>query len=166
MRSRSRIHSRHHRLRTCYRRSLAPSAVYSVLGGTLLAFQSSLIWKAARTIDLKPAPFVLVLFGPVVVGLASGVPVLREASGSLSLFTGAAYTIATATTLWLGRKERLAARWPFIVLASMHGTALLFGTYSTFGGSTGQDAVPSLTSMFGFIYFEAIIFVSGPPYSF
>jgi hypothetical protein len=34
---------------------------------------------------------------------------------------------------------------------------LLIGTYST-AGTTGQDTVPSLPSMFGFIYFESIVF--------
>jgi diguanylate cyclase (GGDEF)-like protein len=130
------------------------------LGGVLLPFQSSLIWKAARTIDSKPAPFFLVL-GPAIVGLAGGIPGLQNVTGSLSLTVGAAYTLATATTLWLGRKERLAARWPLVILSAVHAAALLVGTYSTFIGSTGQDTVPSIASLFGFIYFESIIFALG-----
>jgi hypothetical protein len=43
----------------------------------------------------------------------------------------------------------------------LHAAALLIGTYSTFSGSTGQDVVPSITSLFGFIYFESIIFALG-----
>ena len=131
------------------------------LGGSLLPLQASLMWKAARTIDWKPAPLVLVLLGPVIAGLAGGVPGLRDATGSLSLTIGAVYTVATATTLWLGRKERLAARWPLISLSAVHATALWIGTYSTLSGSTGQDAVPSITSLFGFIYFESIIYALG-----
>jgi len=134
---------------------------WSVLGGSVLSFQASLMWKAARTIDSKSAPLVLALLGPVVVGLASGMPGLRGATASLSLTTGAAYTLAATTTLWLGRKERLAARWPLIVLMAVHAAALLIGTYSTFIGSTGQDVVPSITSLFGFIYFETILFALG-----
>jgi len=131
------------------------------LGGTLLPFQSSLMWKAARTFDSKPAPLLLALLGPMAVGLSGGVPGFREITGSLSLTMGAAYTLAAATTLWLGRKERLAARWPLIILSAVHVAVLLIGTYSTFTGSTGQDVVPSLTSLFGFIYFESIIFALG-----
>jgi diguanylate cyclase (GGDEF)-like protein len=37
----------------------------------------------------------------------------------------------------------------------------LIGAYSTFTGSTGQDGVPSIMSLFGFIYFESIIFALG-----
>jgi diguanylate cyclase (GGDEF)-like protein len=128
------------------------------LGGGLLSLQSGLIWKSARTIDSKPASIILVLLGPAAVSLAGGIPFIREFAGSLSLFAGAAYMLATSTTLWLGRTERLAARWPLVVLSAVHGTALLIGTYSTFSGSTGQDTVPPLTSLFGFIYFEAIIY--------
>src|SRR5271170_5923039 len=49
------------------------------LGGTLLPFQASLMWKAARTIDTKPAPLVFIILGPVVVALAGRVPALRDA---------------------------------------------------------------------------------------
>jgi hypothetical protein len=131
------------------------------LGGILLPLQSSLIWKAARTIDAKPVPLVLTLLGPVVVGLAGSVPGLQNVTGSLSLTVGAAYTLATATTLWLGRNEGLAARWPLIILNAVHAAALFIGTYSTFIGSTSQDVVPSITSLFGFIYFESIVFALG-----
>jgi diguanylate cyclase (GGDEF)-like protein len=131
------------------------------LGGSLLSFQASLVWKAARTIDSKSAPFILALLGPVAISLAGGIPGLREFVGSIGLTVGAAYTLAAATTLWLGRQERLAARWPLIILSAAHGTALLIGTYSTFTGSTGQDSVPLISSLFGFIYFESIIFALG-----
>ena len=78
----------------------------------------------------------------------------------LSLVAGAVYSVATATTLWPG-KEQLAARWPLIGLSGLHATALLIGTYSPFSGATGPDIVPSITSLFGFIYFESIIFALG-----
>jgi GGDEF domain-containing protein len=131
------------------------------LGGTLLSLQSSLVWKAARTIDSKPAPLAIALVGPAIVALSGGIPGIREFAGSLSLAMGAAYVLATATTLSLGRKERLAARLPLVILSAVHAAALLTGTYSTFTGSTAQDTVPSITSLFGFIYFESIIFALG-----
>jgi diguanylate cyclase (GGDEF)-like protein len=130
------------------------------IGGILLPLQSGLTWKAARIIDSKPAPLACVVLGPVVVGLAGSVPDLNNIAGSLSLFAGAVYSLATATTLWPGR-ERLAARWPLIVLSAIQAAALFIGTYSTFNGSTSQDIVPSLTSVFGFIYFESILYALG-----
>jgi diguanylate cyclase (GGDEF)-like protein len=135
--------------------------VWLGLGGSLLSFQSSLVWKAARTIDTKPAPVVLVLLGPLLVGLGGAIPGVREFAGSLALTMGAAYTLATAASSWLGRKEGLAARRPIVILAVVHAAALLTGVYSTLNGSTGQDQVPALNSLFGFIYFESIIFALG-----
>ena len=125
------------------------------IGGILLPLQAGVIWKAARIINSKPAPLIFVVLGAAVVGLAGIVPGLRSIAGSLSLAAGAVYSIVTATTLWPG-KEQLAARWPLVGLSGMHAAALLIGTYSTVSGSTGQDVVPSITSLFGFIYFESI----------
>ena len=133
---------------------------WSALGGILLPLQAGVIWKASRIIDSKPAPLVLVVLGAAVVGLAGVVPDLRSIAGSLSLIAGAAYSAVTATTLW-SRNEPLAARWPLIGLSSLHAAALLIGTYSTISGSTAQDVVPAITSLFGFIYFESIIFALG-----
>jgi diguanylate cyclase (GGDEF)-like protein len=128
------------------------------LGGALLSFQASLIWKAARTIDGKRAPFLLALAGPISVGLAGFIPLVRDFAGSVALAVGATYTAATAVVLWHGRDEGLAARWPLMTLATVHTAALLIGTFTTVTGSTGQDTVPSLKSLFGFIYFESIVF--------
>jgi diguanylate cyclase (GGDEF)-like protein len=130
------------------------------IGGILLPLQSGMIWKAARIIDSKPAPLAFVVLGAVVVGLAGVVPDLQSVAGSLSLFAGALYSVATATTLWPD-EEPLAARWPLIGLSGLQAAALLIGTYSTLIGSTSQDIVPSITSLFGFIYFESIIFALG-----
>ena len=135
--------------------------VWLGLGGALLSLQSSLIWKAARTVDAKPAPFALALAGPAFVALAGAVPFIRNFAGSVALTMGAAYVAAAAVALWSGRTERLAARWPLVALASLHAAALLIGTFTTLTGSTGQDTVPSLTSLFGFIYFESIVFAVG-----
>jgi diguanylate cyclase (GGDEF)-like protein len=135
--------------------------LWLVLGGCLLALQSSLIWKAARTIDSMFAPLWFALTGPVLVGLLGGVPFLRDEPGSLPLFMGAVYTLGSARTLWLGRKDGLSARRPLVILACIHGASLLIGTFSTFIGATNPDTVPQLDSMFGFIYFESIVYALG-----
>jgi diguanylate cyclase (GGDEF)-like protein len=131
------------------------------LGGCLLSLQSSLVWKAARTIDTRPAPFVFTLIGPLIVGLGGAIPGVRDFGGSLALIMGFAYILAAAASLWLGRKEGRAARQPLVIFAAVHAAALLTGVYSTLNGSTGQDQVPALNSLFGFIYFESIVFALG-----
>src|SRR3984957_19987947 len=131
-----------------------------VLGVTLLVLQASLVWKAARTIDSKPGPIVIVLLGPLVVGLVGVVFGLQYAPAA-SLVVSTAYTIATATTLWLGRQDHLVARPALIFLSAVHAVALIIGIYSTSSGSTGQNGLPRLASLFGVIYFETIIFALG-----
>ncbi len=131
------------------------------LAGALFALETGLMWKAARTFDAKPAPLSLALLGAAVVGLANGVPGVREVAGSLSLAMGGLYLLAAATALWLGRKERLAARWLFIVLTAAHAAVVLIGAYSTFvDAATLRDGAP-LMSLFGLIHFETIIFAIG-----
>jgi diguanylate cyclase (GGDEF)-like protein len=133
--------------------------IWSTLGGCLLQTQAGLIWKAARLIEWKRTPLAMALAGPLLVGVGS--PFLQSLTGLFALAGGAAYALATAAELWAGRQERLTARWPLVVLSAVHGTALLIGTYSTLIGSTGDDSVPALMSLFGFIYFESIIFALG-----
>jgi diguanylate cyclase (GGDEF)-like protein len=131
----------------------------TALGGSLLVLAQGLIWKAVRTFDAKPAPLVLALLGMVIVGLASAIPGLRNISGSLGLALSSVYLFAAATALWLGRKERLAARWPIMAFTGVHAAILLIGAYSTFGTYNAYDQVPPLISLFGFIHFENNIFV-------
>jgi diguanylate cyclase (GGDEF)-like protein len=134
--------------------------IWFALGHALLPMQAGLIWKAARSVDGKPTALILVLIGPAA-ALCVGLPSLAMFSASVSIAVGAVYSFATAETLWSSRRERLAARLPLIVLCAVHGLVLLVGVYSTVNGSTGRDGVPSIASLFGFIYFESIIFALG-----
>ena len=138
--------------------SLAP---LSALGGALLSFQSGLMWKVARMADGKRAPLALAALGPLTVVIAGANPTLRALIGTIALTIGATYIFLAAFSLWLGRAERIRARWPLLGLTILHGFALLVGSYSTFRGTTAQHAVPALASLFGFIYFESIVFTVG-----
>jgi diguanylate cyclase (GGDEF)-like protein len=133
----------------------------SALGGMLLCSQSGLIWKAVRSIDGRPAPLVLAFIGAAVIFAAGSVPVFRDYVGSAALSAGAFYAAAAATNLWFGRGDRLIARYALIAFAALHALALLVGMLSTFIGTTGQDTVPQLASLFGFIYFESVVFALG-----
>jgi diguanylate cyclase (GGDEF)-like protein len=135
--------------------------LWTLAGGMLLVMAPGLMWKAARAFDAKPAPLVVALLGMVVTGVASGVPGLQDVAGSLRLVTSAVYLFAAALALWVGRKERLTARWPFIILIVVHAAAESVGAYSTFVGSISQDQVAPVMSVFGFVHFESIIFAIG-----
>jgi diguanylate cyclase (GGDEF)-like protein len=125
------------------------------LGGTLLTLGSGLIWKAARAFDEKPAPLAVALFGGTVIGLASAFPVTRAASWPLGIAIGDVYLFAAAIAFWLGRKERLKARWPMVFLTALHATLLLVGL------GTGAGVLPAVSTWFGFIHFEGVVFSLG-----
>jgi diguanylate cyclase (GGDEF)-like protein len=135
--------------------------IWSIFSGILLVCAPGLIWKAARTLDARPAPLVIALLGALAVGLATAFPGTRDIAGSLSLAASSIYVLTAAVVLWIGRTEHLAARWPIIILTAVHAVVLLAGMYSTLNGSIGQGEVPPLLSLFGLIHFESIIFTLG-----
>ncbi len=141
--------------------SLILEPTLSRYGNCLLALAPGLIWKAARSFDRKPAPLFVALLGAMLVALAIVLPVTRHVAETLSLASGTIYLFAAATALWLGRKERLVARWPLLILTGVHAGVLLTGAYSILNGSILAGEVPSVRSLFGIIHFESIVFTLG-----
>jgi hypothetical protein len=115
-----------------------PHVAWPLLGSTLLALAPGLIWKAARSLDCKPASLPVTFFGAMLLALAIAVPAMRHVTGSLSLAMGTIYLFAAAETLWIGRKEGLIARRPLMVLTAMQAAVLLIGTYSTFAAPSAR----------------------------
>ena len=135
--------------------------LWSAAAGVFLTSQAGLMWKGARNIDRRPASYLLAFAGPAALIAAGSVPILRGVIISISMGIGVVYSFLAAATLYFGKTDRLFARWPLVGLNAVHGVGLLIGVYSTFIGSTGQDAVPALWSLFGFIYFETTVYALG-----
>ena len=132
---------------------------WAAAGGIMLSFQLALDWKAARAVDAKPAPWVLVVLGLFVeaaAGLMSASPGL---SAQVALAVGVIYSSAAAATLWLGRTERLTARDALVALFALHAVVLLVAIYGTRNGLPGQNLSLVPTTLFSFLRFESIIFV-------
>ena len=127
----------------------------------LVALGPGLIWKAARSLDGKPAPWAITVLGGVVAGLASASTSTRAAIDTLSFAAGALYLFAAAYSLWLSRAERLAARWPLIILTALHAAVLLAGAQGYLSGAIVDDAIPPALSLFGLINFESVLFLLG-----
>jgi diguanylate cyclase (GGDEF)-like protein len=136
-------------------------AIGTIVGGGLLALAPALTWKAARSFEGKPTPLALLLLGTLVVLPARSIPGLDQIQGPLSLAIGAAYLSAALVTLWLGRDDRLSARWPIIGFTGVHAAILLVGTYSMLAGAVGPDEIPAVISWFGLIHFEHNVYVLG-----
>jgi diguanylate cyclase (GGDEF)-like protein len=133
----------------------------SIASSALLTLATGLIWKAARSLDHKWAPLGLAVLGGAVVGLAGTVPATRSHLDILNLTIGATYLLAASGSLWLARQERLAARWPLIILTALHAAILATGAHAFFVGSMGHGRIPAVMSLFGLVHFESIVFVIG-----
>ena len=134
---------------------------WSQLGGSLLVLAPGLMWKAARSFDAARAPLLLALLGAAVVAGVGFIPGMQNLGGALGRAAGAGYLLAAAGSLWLKRSDRLAARWPIILLTALHAAVLLTGAYGMLSGSIGHGELPAVMSVFGLIHFEAIIFTLG-----
>ena len=87
-----------------------------MLADGFLALGPGLIWKAARSLDGKPAAWSITLLGAAVVGLASASPTTRSAINTLCFTSSAIYLFAASYSLWSSRvrtaRRALAAHRP------------------------------------------------------
>jgi hypothetical protein len=84
--------------------------VLIMVADALVALGPGLIWKAARSLDGKPAPWVIAVLGGAGAGLASASAATRAAIDTLSFASAALYLFAAAYSLWVSRAERLIER--------------------------------------------------------
>jgi len=135
--------------------------IYKIIAGMLLALAPGLTWQAARALDNRTAPFLVVLLGLFVVAIATAVHAPIHLVASSSLAAGAFYYGAAAVSLWLGRADSLPARLPVALFLAAHALVLSSGMVSTLFGAIEPYELPPLFSVFGIIHFEAIIFALG-----
>jgi diguanylate cyclase (GGDEF)-like protein len=121
-----------------------------------------LIWTAARLFEGRMPNYVVMAAGPfamaVIAFLPPAVP-LEVVAGLASTTFSVAYLGHAA---WIiGRSDaRLASRWPLVGFLMLHIGALLLGPVTAMQGISGLALAP-LTSLFGIIHFESLIFVIG-----
>lgn len=130
-----------------------------VAGNILLAFAHGLMWKAAHAFGGKAAAPVMAVLGALILALVSAVPTAQNLIAPLGLLINAGYLYAGASAFWAARKPPLPARWPLAIVIAVHATILLIGAISTFTGAPMQ--IPPLTSLFGMVHFESIVFSIG-----
>jgi diguanylate cyclase (GGDEF)-like protein len=136
--------------------------IWAVFGGNLLSLGNGFTWKAARSFDAKPAPLPAALLGATVAGLLGLLPATRDIAELLALVAGSVYLGAAAFSLWLGGKtEPLAARMPLIFFISLHAAVVSVGAFSFSGNATDMALVPALTSVFGLVHFESVVYALG-----
>ena len=134
----------------------------SVLALVLLNLAPGLTWKAARLLNGDEAPLVLVIAAPVLgLGLGAAGLIPGQHQMAVSLGVTAAYTLAAAWEFWRKRSERLRARWPLIVLISIHAALFFAGMLEAATGVISFDGPAPLTTWFGLIHVEVLFYVIG-----
>lgn len=133
-------------------------------GGALLSLSPILLWAGLRRFFDLRAPW------PVLVGMPALLPLLAIVSFGPD---GEMWPIAVGFMFWplflaagswlLVRKraERLPARWPFVAILTIQGTVYSIAVFEAVTGQFPLDAPPSLSSPFGIVHFETILFSMG-----
>jgi len=136
----------------------------AVVGILLLNTSPALIWAAARSCNGHRPSLPGVFAGAVVWLFAVTIPPISDAPQAqmaLNLAVISFYLLAAAVEFWRGSDVRLHTRWPLVTLLLLHGLYFVFGTVQALRGQLSIGDSASLTSWFGLIHFETLVFVVG-----
>lgn len=129
----------------------------------LLEIAAGLIWAAVRQFDNRPAYPLAVFAGVLAWCLICGIPVVVGSEKLLSMLGSSiisAYFLVSAWEIWRDGDERLFARWPLVVLLSVHGGLFAVSVLDVaFGARPNNDL--SFGTLFSFIHFEHFLFTAG-----
>ena len=137
-------------------------AALVVVGVSLTSLSPALVWAGTRRFAQRPQIWPALGLGLAVwfvVGIATsaaGEP--SPAAAFVALANWTVYLAAAIGELWRGRGEPLKARWPLIVLLAIHALVYAGGLTDIVTGRFVADGAPSLSSWFGVIYFEGIVY--------
>ncbi len=135
-----------------------------VVAITLLNISPALIWASARAVNRRRIDFSIVCSGAVLWLIAFAMPAFRESEGAqigLNLAIVTVFLGTAAFEFWRGRTERLTARWPLIVLLTLHAIFTTVGAIDAFSGDSAPTAIATLQSWLGFVHLETLAFVVG-----
>jgi diguanylate cyclase (GGDEF)-like protein len=131
---------------------------------TLLNLSPALIWAAARSCNNRHASRTIIVAGAALWLAAFLLPGFRASPDAQTFFNLsiiALYLFAAGAEFWRGRAERLGSRWPLIVLLLSHSAIFAIGAIEALAGGLPLTGNAPLSSWFGFIHFEALVFVVG-----
>ena len=135
-----------------------------IVGSGFLSIAPPFVWAGTRHFSHRAVWPAIVLAGPaswLVAGFLP-LPIDPQAAGlGTSFLCWIAYLIWASLDLWRGRTERLTNRWPLLAMFLIHIAMFLVGLVALFVSDLPTLSAPPLTSLFGAIYFEQLIFTVG-----
>ena len=149
----------------CLAFGFADGALPAIVVGTgFLSLAPPFVWAGTRHFSHRVAWPAVVLVGPaswLVAGFLP-LPIGPQAAGLGSGFLcWIAYLTWASIDLWRGRDERLTNRWPLLAMFLIHIAIFLVGLAALFVSDLPTLSAPPLSSLFGAIYFEQLIFTVG-----
>jgi diguanylate cyclase (GGDEF)-like protein len=136
----------------------------TVVAVTLLNVSPALIWASARACNGRRIDAMLVASGALLWLLADVFTAMgRSIDGvlALNLTVVSVFLLAAAFEFWRDRHERLNARWPLIVLLTLHGglTSIAAVISATFGLAANAHA--AMIVWLQLVHFETLAFIVG-----
>jgi diguanylate cyclase (GGDEF)-like protein len=135
----------------------------SIASSIAFIFSAACYWTGARAFGGRTAIYPLVPAGALVFAALTMIPPLAvpaTVSMEISLGITAIYLLAGALELFHG-KEKLWARWPLMALLLIHGLLFVAGTLESIIGELPPLELVPLSTWFGIIHFESIVFSMG-----
>ena len=133
-------------------------------GLTLLCASAALTWAGARSFDGDAiSPFILGLGASIWIA-AHGLPASFLNPATFALLNAGitlSYYAVAALSIKRGKGEALRARFPLVVLLTMHALTLLIAVPATLTMSLKPNQPPPVLSWFGVIHFETLVFAIG-----
>ncbi len=127
------------------------------------ALSPAFYWAGARTFAGRQVSYPLMLTGFAIMAILHLVPALRPAPWwqmAVLFAITAAYLLSGAVELALSR-EKMRARWVLAALLAVHGLLFIAGSAEALTGMLQAEALPPLSSWFGLVHFESIVFSMG-----
>jgi diguanylate cyclase (GGDEF)-like protein len=140
------------------------SVMMLAVGGLVTAAAPAFLWAGTRTFVHRRVSWLFLLGGTIIWFIAAGIPFRggpQEATTIVGFAAWIVYLSASNWELWRGRAERLTARWPLMALLTVHGVIFVGGIYDVVFQQMLAQPEPPITSWFGLIYFEGIVYAVG-----
>jgi diguanylate cyclase (GGDEF)-like protein len=139
------------------------NALAATLGAGGIVVSMTLYWAGTRAFFHRRPLAWPVVTGILVWALVTLFTLPMGSHPSLGAFALLTALIMSAAggELAIARDDRLRARWPLVAVFALHACFMLVGFVEFVLGNLTIDATPEVTSWFGLVHFERLIFLVG-----
>lgn len=134
------------------------------VGGVGTTISAALAWAGARSFNRRRVPWSLVILPPVLNLMGGGMAALGAFNAPAVIGFGVASLCLAGAAYEMFRewREPLPVRWPLIGLLLLSALVYAAGVYDVLAGRIHlPEELPPLTSAFGMIHFESLLYSLG-----